>query len=411
MLKSIFGIKSKEEKIEKSSSDQKKGSFGGMSANQIYKNLDKETLQEQQDATLVVSNFPKKEEKKSISVDFSKDNYAIEIATMYAEGDSKHALEYLIKHINDTKGLVEKRYWYMLMDMYQVNNNKPSFEKAALLFANTFGTSPPSWIENSNGTASSVIASKNALILDSALTSSHQEKLKEFLISAREEKFCRIDVSRTKFDNSDIQGIELLIRTMNDLRKFKIPSVLMGDNHISQFCNKYMKGDVNDKSLNQNFLNNEQTFWLLYLEILQWKGRMDEFEEIALDYAMTFEISPPGWDDNGIMKIEQAFTHNEPEKEEFPKVDPTITGNNIYSLFDMLDKEFETKNQVTVDFGHVERIDFAAAGSISHYLQEMIEDPEKQNKKLILKHPNECVITLLETVGATEFMDIINKIR
>ena len=36
-----------------------------------------------------------------------------------------------------------------------------------------------------------------------------------------------------------------------------------------------------------------QECWLLLIELLQLQGQHDAFEEAAINYAVTFEVSPP----------------------------------------------------------------------------------------------------------------------
>lgn len=39
--------------------------------------------------------------------------------------------------------------------------------------------------------------------------------------------------------------------------------------------------------------------WLLLLELCQLQGRQEAFEEIAIDYAVTFEVTTPSWRPSG----------------------------------------------------------------------------------------------------------------
>ena len=36
--------------------------------------------------------------------------------------------------------------------------------------------------------------------------------------------------------------------------------------------------------------------WLLLLDLYQMLGLQNEFEEAAVDYAVTYEVSPPSWE-------------------------------------------------------------------------------------------------------------------
>lgn len=336
-----------------------------------------------------------------------------EIATLYAENETKHATEILLKFINVHKGNVDKRFWYLLMDIYQFTNQKQFFEKAAASFANTFSISPPSWIAMEEA-KKTVMAGRNVLTLDGVLQMSFSDKFKDFIKAAREEKFCRIDASRTKFEQSEVGAIELLLKSMGELRKHKVLSVLLGENNIIQLCKQYINPNKENKNLNQTFTHNEPLFWLLNLEVLQWRGRFEDFESLALEYAMKFEQSPPGYEESGVMRVEESVIKRnmeETDSEHLKLVERNINSSNLGLLFEIIEGQLKLGNKAEVELAHVERIDFASAGSIAHYLQDIQLKEEYSNKKIIFQNPNEPILALLEMVGVTEFLEIDAKQR
>jgi hypothetical protein len=340
----------------------------------------------------------------------SSSSLAEEIATLFSEGEQTTSIKIITDHLNEHKGNVDKRFWYMLMDGHQVSGNRQIFEKVALAFSQKFETSSPSWFSNTAEVKPvTMMAGKNIIILESNFKVTQTERFKEFLKASREEKFCRINVSQCKFESSEPAALQALHKLFKDLRKYEVKAVLMGDNNLINFCKSYINPSPENKALKPEFLALEELFWLLYLEILQWKGRQEDFENIALDYAMKFEVSPPGWEDNGVMKIEIVAEKSDDDSQElFEKV---LNSNNIQSLLDIIKTKFETSEKCEIEFGHVERIDFASAGSISFFIQELWSDDKFANRKVILRHPNEMILTLLEMVGATEFIEIIPRKR
>lgn len=392
-------------------------SFGGLNKTQIDRQIaagstssSLVTPKMNEDAKNSLNEYGNKDKSPSITV-ASNASFAEVIATVFSEGDLPATTEKLKLYINQNKGAVDKRFWYMLMDAHQISNNKAAFEKVALAFANLFGASPPSWQSggDTEEEKKGVMAVKNIMILEPLLKTDHAEKFKEFLKAAKEEKFCRINVSQCKFEQSELGGLMLLHKLLVDLRKNKVMSILMGDNNLISFCKTYINPPENSK-LREDLLAHESFFWLLYLEILQWKGKMDEFENFAFEYAVKFEISPPGWDNNGMMLFDKS-SEEEDEENNKPLVDKVLTYNNIQSLLDMIQQDFTETNKSEIELAHVERIDFASAGSITHFIMELWTQPEHTNKEVIFKHPNEMILTLLEMVGVTEFVTIIPKIR
>lgn len=424
----ISGKSQKEDTKVKPNSDTKAvstkatsglSSFGGMTSAQFKKQL--ENSGSANSASLAA---PKLGSNVLKTLDQYKDNkpkevikvastgsLAEEIATLYSEGGIKAATDMLSSHLNSNRGNVEHRFWYMLMDCHHAANNAAAFEKVALAFAHRFSTSPPSWHHEEGEEKKTMMAGKNIIILEPHFKVEHTEKFKEFLKSAKEEKFCRINVSQCKFDQIELAALIKLHKLFTELRRFQVMSVLMGDNNLINFCKTYINPNVSNKSLKAEFIDNEQIFWLLYLEILQWKGKQEEFENLALDYAMKFEISPPGWEQNGIMSIDKISNSDSDSDESNIVLEKALSLNNIQSLLDIIKADFEKSSKSEIDLINVERIDFSSAGSISHFIQEIWSNEQHVNKKVILKHPNEMILVLLEMVGVTEFVEIVPRKR
>jgi len=384
-----------------------RGLFAGMNVKEM-KTTDGSlvTAKVSEDAQRALDNAKVKDSKVSATT-YSNTSVEETIATLFSEGDVEDALNRLRAYINENKGNVDKRYWFMLMDIYQILNDEKNFEKVALLFANSFGTSPPSWISNENNDKKSNISGKNIIILDSKLNDEQGLKFKDFLKASKEEKFCRINASQCKFEQSDFSGILLFYKLLVDLRKNRVFSVLMGDNILMSFCKSIV--EQNHRGLKDEFLSHEQDFWLFYLELLQWKGKKEEFEELSFEYAMKFELSPPDWDKDGVMSTEKSQDEDlSNENQEF-KLDKVLTYSNIDLMFDFIKEKFNSQNIVEIDMSHVERIDFASAGSITHFVQEILSEDSK--KELIFKNSNEMIIILFEMLGINEFVTIQKKFR
>lgn len=385
-----------------------RGSFAGYNASDLKKDstgglVTARVSREAQDS-LDKAKVQVKEEKSST---YSNTSIAETIASLFSEGDTDDALNRLRSYINENEGKVDKRYWFMLMDIYQVLNDEKSFDKVGMIFANAFGTSPPAWVNSTNEKSSSVNG-RNIIILEQKLTQEHGLKFKEFFKESKKEKFCRINVSQCKFEQSDLAGILLFYKLLVDLRKNRIMSVLMGDNTLISFCKSYID-QSNPRSLREDFMSREQDFWMFYLELLQWKGKKEEFEELSFDYAMKFELSPPDWDKDGVMSTEKSQEEDKTLANHDTAIDKVLTYSNIDSLLDVIKEKFISQNTVEIDMSSIERIDFASVGSIAHFVQDF--SAEDNSKQLILNNPNEMILILFEMLGINEFVTIHKKVR
>lgn len=341
-------------------------------------------------------------------------NLLEELAMLYSQENTGNVyIEKLRHHVNSHEGNVEKEFWYMLMDAYQVLNNRESFERTAYSFAQFFSASPPSWHVDENRKPH-VLAGKNILIFDGSIHEEELliEKFKDFFKSAKIEKFSRINLNQCDFENSDFKALNRLYEMMLKLRKNKIVTTLMADNKLIDFCKSYMQSDTLGfvkTGTNVDFLNNEAFFWLWLMETLQWKGEEYEFEQIALEYAMKFEISSPGWEEQGIMQTEQNMDLEVSHCE----IDSYINKNNISNLLEIIQNDLKNYDKSIVDFSKVNRLDYASACKITHLLQEINndEDDDLSRKDVIFKHPNQMVEVLLRLSGVGEYARILPRKR
>lgn len=339
-----------------------------------------------------------------------------EIATTFSEGEDQLAIQTIKHYFKEKNGKVEPRIWFMLMDLYQILKDSQEFDKVALSFAQSFGTSPPSWFgeDPSQSKKDNLGGGKNMIILEPILDPSYVEKFRELFKSAKKENFCRINVSQCKFEQNEPLMLEKFLKLLIDLKKSKTISVLMGDNNLISFCKKFIEDASFRKNAHPGFNENEQIVWLLYLELFQWKGQHEEFENIAFNFAEKFEVSPPGWDDNHVMdlnKISKDAIDAAPSTNNILPLDKNLNINNVNVLLDAIKDKFDKEDYAQIDLSYIERIDFSAAGAISFHIQELWSNPEYEHKKVILKNPNELIIVLLHMVGATEFVHIIPRIR
>lgn len=347
---------------------------------------------------------------KTVSVSSNVDVEA-EVATVFSEGEDEVAISILKDHIDNAKEESSNKLWYMLMDIYQIKGDSEAFNQLALEYAQVYNTSPPSWFGDDYKAEKEMAGGgKNMLILEPILKDTHIEKFREFLKSAKEEKFCRINVSQCKFEQNDIKHIEKILKLFTDLRRVKITAILMGDNNLIKFCKSYVELGDDEKTLKPELVKHEQLLWLLYLEVLQWKGQQEEFEEYALKYAEKFEISPPGWEDDGVMSFKQDSKELTAEDAEV-EFDRNLNSNNIDKLLNYINEKFELGEDAIINFNSIDRLDFGAAGAVSFHIQELSSNTQYASRKVVFKHPNELIVALLDMVGCVEFIEVIERQR
>ncbi len=334
--------------------------------------------------------------------ELSTDPKVEEIATIFSEGDKFLTLETIKNHFREKQGNVDKRIWYMLMDLHQMFDNKEEFDKTAIAFAQYFSTSPPSWFQSELTSNSDLGMDKNMVIFPKIFDDNYTEEFKSFFRAARKNHFCRINISQCKFEQNDAHVLEKFIELLQNLRKSNIPTVLMGDNSIIRFIHDFIKDPDIIMDLHQSYLSNPQIVWLANLEFLQWKNNFQEFERFSIKYADKFEISPPDWEKIENITIESS---NETKDDSFLIEEIDLNTNNIQNILKHIDENINTKNKIVLDFSKVERIDFSTAGILSYHTQEIMSN-SNGTKRISIKNPNEMILVLLQILGINEIINI-----
>lgn len=306
-------------------------------------------------------------------------------ALAYANAKTEDAFQILIDHLNDTKGDTKKIIWYLLLDLYQIQKKRTQFEKTAEMFARRFGASPPSWSDELNN-RNQYFSGRNVIIFDGALEADMREKIEDFLKISRELKQCRLDCSRVDLQQSSNDGLKIWHHTMEQVRESSIKATLMGDiGIVEQLKELIKKDDIDDER--------KRLYWLVLLELLQWEGSEEDFEELGFEYALYYDISPPGWDMNGIMKTEDSDFDSTGQKISKPEVPDEITESTMQTLLENIKLWLQQQPEDVIyeaNFQFVTRITFEAAG----YFNEWLNKNPELTSRIVVKHPNHWVLVL-----------------
>ncbi|MEK9720936.1 MAG: STAS domain-containing protein [Quisquiliibacterium sp.] len=106
--------------------------------------------------------------------------------------------------------------------------------------------------------------------------------------------------------------------------------------------------------------------WLMLLDVLQASADRKEFENVAIDFATQFELSPPGWVEPvggpfgaGASKPAAATVRISGELDE--------SGGK---QFETAQRTMESRGQVTIDFGRLSSVDAAGAAAACEYFRQ-----------------------------------------
>lgn len=337
-----------------------------------------------------------------------------EAAIIFASGDEATAADMLTRFLIQSKGNADRRVWFMLLDVFHAMGKRSEFDKIALNYAQKFGASPPSWDATSEAlvhggasggsTGGQKSTGDNILILEGALRGDSLLKIKAFISAAKATKTCKIDISRLKMEHSDVAGLSSLLSAMKDMRKYRVAATLMGENHVAKWLlTKIIEAkETKDKQF--------QTHWLLYLEILQWRGVKEEFEDLSFEYTMAYEESGPDYRDNEVMTIETTSEIDDDSagnSEESIVLQGELTQNVLNKLMESMKSVISSRGKVSIDFNNVLRMDFSTAGMFSTTLAGLGLSPQN----IIITGASEPIVALMDLVGVSSMVSFVPRKR
>jgi ABC-type transporter Mla MlaB component len=137
-------------------------------------------------------------------------------------------------------------------------------------------------------------------------------------------------------------------------------------------------------------------------------GKEEDFDNVALGYAVAFEVSPPSYRPPLPLpsRIDASNADQAPLPENVFRLTGAI-GPGTEAQIRELKRFAEGKQQVEVDMWDLSRIDFAVVGMLLELLIELSQG----GCHVTFKDGNELVNTLLQIVGVNQFATITPRKR
>lgn len=351
------------------------------------------------------------EDASDIIVQTNQDSAAIDqIVMLFANGDFTTTRTLLEANLYEAPTKINLRYWLLMLDLLQVEGDKTSFDTYAMDFARHHETSPPAWRDLSGASVDdSVIGGGDDEIvtLQGDLTQEQVGALA--FLTDRVKKGQGAILDFTKMTSCDDYSAGFLADLLIAARRLKAPVVVRNTrSYLKRQSLRLMVGKP----------ENENT-WRFVLELLQRVGPKNVFEDRAVDYAMTFEQSPPSWEDSALQEGESAVEidpnaipaesegEEGEEDEENQNLSDTVhyRGDLLGETFDDLQDVVDHNFQTTLDFTMVRRVDFFSAGILLNRLIGF----QPLGKKIVILYPNAFVNELFRIVGIPQFATIIER--
>jgi ABC-type transporter Mla MlaB component len=302
----------------------------------------------------------------------------------------------------DDLGSSTRMGWLMLFELVNQRGDRTAFEQLTMDYALRFEHSPPAWMDYVAAAASrpAVNAAAQAAPQHGAPSVRLPAQIDAGIIGQLERlrgltaahAAVQLDVSDAR--SVDVAGASLLLRVLTAFKRSQRELTLVGAAGFAQLLSRSVESGRRDSS---------DDLWMLLLEVLRMLNRQEEFEEAAIQYCITFEVSPPSWEPPAA-NLKVAAASNAPPA----AADGTAGAGAPLELrgivegdgephFGRLISAAKNQEQVVIECLQLRRLAFSAGSALLGALQRI----RKGGATVELRNANPLVAALLHLLGIT----------
>ena len=308
-----------------------------------------------------------------------------EAAVLYANGNVAEAEHVLTATLDDSSATTGEGLWMMLLDLYRLTGQRQQFDARVVDYATRFERSPPPWVDLSAAAGRPAREHMATVSLAGNLAAQAETQLRQIATLARRGGAVRIDVAKLR--NVADAGCGALVALLDELAAERIKvSLTSVEPMVEELARRVSVGRAEDRNS-----------WLLLLELLQFTGDQTRFENTAIDYAITFEESPPSW--RGVQVTTPRVADSQPEAmaEGVFQLSGEVCGASNEDL-KRLAGLASAQHELKVDCAQLRRVDFVCAGLLFNIFATV----KAQGKLVALSNVNAMVAALLRVMSVDQ---------
>ncbi len=332
-----------------------------------------------------------------------------EAAILYSNGQPQPAAAALRQAIGDTAlGQHQPLAWLMLLDLHQALGDRAAFEALALDYAARFESSPPGWNERLASAAGAPRASAAggavAIAFPEVLDASIAPQAESVVSATARRRETVVDFARA--GSVDAAGAEALARMLRHCEKTGHALRVRGAEALYEAARIAIEPGRRDPT---------EACWMLAMQMLRILERQQAFEDLAIEYCVTYEVSPPSWEPPAasIRAAEAAAPARAQATERGAEPAPDAIAPDAIELRGEVQGRMQAEleamralaargGEVVVDCRALRRMDFVAAGDLLNELVTM----RAAGKRVVFVEPNYLVHALMLVMGIHDLAEI-----
>lgn len=329
-----------------------------------------------------------------------------EAAILYANAQSQAAVATLRASIarggRDAQAL---QAWRMLFDVLQASGARAEFEAVAIEYAARFEKSPPAWQETAAQAPTPKRAqASSSVVFPARLDASIGSRLESALRAGAGRRPVAFDFGSVRA--VDAQGAALVVSAIAAFEKAGRELAVAGSEALFKAARAAIETGRRDPG---------DGCWQLAMLGLRLLGDRQAFDDLSIDFCVTYEVSPPPWEPlPGCIRTE-AGGHVPAEAPEHPagaQAQAHADGGGFSLLGEIAGRmaaELESlrewagaRTEVPIDCRGLRRLDFVAAGELLNEVVTLCS----AGRRVTFVEPGAMVESLMVVMGIHELADI-----
>jgi anti-anti-sigma regulatory factor len=352
-----------------------------------------------------------------------------EAAIRFANGDDAGAEKALLEVLGPQGSRVDQQEdWLALFDLYRSTGQLAPFETRAVEFVNRFSRSAPQWVNIPMAVAESqgkglkpVVSSNRPVWVCDPVIDAHAVGSLQNVLSRASQPWVLDWTPVQSIEAKAAQNLLLLFQQWADQ---DVALRFVGSGELRKCLKERTPSGQRDV---------DPLWWTLRLAVLRIMKRADEFELTALDFCVTYELSPPGWErprcqfqslsPEGVVEFAKS-THNEDDPEQGPSSylsdfmteAPSTSFNDVgmadlggellgdpQDLLNTLERRLKGADVWIISCRNLIRVDFSAAGTVLNW----VSGHHAQGRTVQFVDVHRLVAAFFHVIGITEYAKLV----
>lgn len=311
-------------------------------------------------------------------------------ALLYASAQAAQARTLLEQGVeSDADARQSPLAWLALFDLLQRCGDRAAFDQYALQYVVQFERSAPGWEESFARPSSTAKSDTGGYIAVSGALTANAAQL-EGLRRAIEKRVPKARLDLATLTDFDDAGAKRLADALATARKQRMNLAIQRPEKLREALEaRVRKGRDGGEGA-----------WQLSLELLQWDHNQSLFDDRAVEFAVTFELSPPSWEPPPLTTSPGVASETAASEAATQVVGEELvwSGTLLGSAnptFARLAEHATGRAVVVIDMTAVERIDFVGAGALLNAINRV----ELQRRSVQIVGASPIIRALLLLIG------------